>query len=54
MIIDTNGFEIGDEVWVVDFCRLKVIPMKVKIDSFVVEEKGVVVRIASLPIYSAI
>lgn len=34
-------------MWVIDFYRLKVIPVKVKITSFVVEEKGVVVRIAS-------
>jgi hypothetical protein len=47
MTIDTKGFEIGDEVWVTDFCRLKVIPIKVKIKSFIVEENVIWISVSS-------
>lgn len=45
MIINTNGFEIGDEVWVVDFETLfKQRPKLFKIKAFLITELGVMAK----------
>ncbi len=45
MTIDTNGFEIGDEVWHMYFEELNfVYPSRFKINSFLIAKLGVMAR----------
>ena len=41
MIIDTNGFEIGDEVWLPNLLIIPCKPIKLKIKSFIIDSYGV-------------
>lgn len=41
MIIDTNGFEIGDEVWIPNLLIIPCKPIKLKIKSFLIDSYGV-------------
>ena len=45
MIIDTNGFEIGDEVWLPNLLIIPCKPIKLKIKSFLIDSYGVYVYV---------
>ena len=47
MIINTNGFEIGDEVWIPNLFMLPCKPIQLKIKSFLINDYGVHVYVSN-------
>lgn len=45
MIIDTNGFNIGDEVWLPNLLIIPCKPIKLRIKSFLIGSYGVYVYV---------
>lgn len=44
MIIDTNGFEIGDEVWIINYGKSRTSPTSFIINAFMVTKLGIMAK----------